>query len=165
MPTKDLAVANWFISRGIVENKPLTQMQLHKLVYFAHMLSLTTLNKPLAGDEFEAWEYGPVLNELYSHTKSWGKSPITSVIHHARAPMDVIIPEVSDSALNAILEATWNGYAQFTAIQLSNLSHELNGPWDMAFKTQVRFAKISDEQIKQFYAPRVNEYLKQKMIA
>ena len=61
--------------------------------------------------------------------------------------------------------ATWNGYAQFTAIQLSNLSHELNGPWDMAFKTQVRFAKISDEQIKQFYAPRVNEYLKQKMIA
>ena len=64
------AVANYFLEKSDLPAKGrLTQMKLHKLVYFAHGICLAVYNKPLIKDEIQAWQYGPVVPELVSARK------------------------------------------------------------------------------------------------
>lgn len=57
---KDIAMA--FVKKAIESGKPVTQMQLQKMVYFAHGLHLAnTKGEPLVKEEFQAWRYGPVI--------------------------------------------------------------------------------------------------------
>ena len=41
--------------------KPIDEMKLHKLLYFAQRESLVQQDTPLFREKFEAWKYGPVL--------------------------------------------------------------------------------------------------------
>ncbi|WP_416366578.1 Panacea domain-containing protein [Sphingomonas aurantiaca] len=54
----------------------LTQMQLQKLVFFAHGWTLAETGYALTEDDPEAWVYGPVYRDLYDHTKYFGSGPI-----------------------------------------------------------------------------------------
>jgi len=41
--------------------EPLTEMKLHKLLYFSQRESFIQLDRPLFEDKFQAWRYGPVI--------------------------------------------------------------------------------------------------------
>ena len=71
-----VAVANKFIQLAGYENRLLTQMQLHKLVFFAHALALASQDTPLIRGAFIATQYGPVEAELWEFTKSYGPDPM-----------------------------------------------------------------------------------------
>lgn len=155
---KNIGIANWFIQKGIDRGAPLTQMQLQKLMYFAHALSLASGRGPIIRGQFLAWKYGPVLQELYDFTKSWGREGIKNPIHVPDgSPYQLKIPVApkDDRELMTVLESTWQTFAEYDAHKLSELSHEVGSPWEKAYTKTGAGTVISDTAISDFYRPRV----------
>lgn len=153
---KNVEIANWFLQKGIDSKNLITQMQLHKLVYFAHALSLAKSGDPLVNGQFEAWQYGPVLPELYTYTKSWGSAPSASLlaVPHDQSIHHLQTPKLSSSDSIELCETTWNNFSKFDGRQLSNISHEKGSPWDVVYKENQR-ATILDSEITKFYRARI----------
>lgn len=120
-----LQVADKFIRLGLQQNKYFTQMQLLKLVYIAHGWMLATTNQPLIHNQVEAWQYGPVIPELYHELKYNGAKPIAQPILSG--------PSFFNASEEQVIEFTFKNYGSFSAFQLSDITHAPNTPWSQTF--------------------------------
>src|SRR5262249_51853966 len=69
-------VANFFLDLAEDRRLTLTQIPLQKILYFAHAWFLARRGRPLVDEEFEAWEYGPVVRSIHEQFKRFGDAPI-----------------------------------------------------------------------------------------
>lgn len=145
-----LNVADAILKIAKRDGKSLTPMQLMKLTYIAHGWSLGIRDMDLFHNRIEAWQYGPVIPDLYRATKSYGRNPI---------PMDAIgDPEavsVSEGDL-AFLEDVYSKYGHLDGIALSYLTHQSGTPWDQCYRPGVLGVEIPDRLIKQHYNELLN---------
>ena len=74
------SVANAFIQRGIDAKRPLTPLQVQKLVFFAHAWMLGLRGRPLINEPFEVWKYGPVVPVVYYCLRHYGGDPVTETL-------------------------------------------------------------------------------------
>ena len=63
-----------------------SNLELQKILYIAHMIYLGNESVPLIDENFEAWDYGPVIPELYQHVKGFGAKPVGNVFHSVDLP-------------------------------------------------------------------------------
>ena len=59
------AVANFLLDAADTHNITLSITSLLKIIYFAQGWHLAKYNRPLIGQSFEAWEFGPVIRVVY----------------------------------------------------------------------------------------------------
>jgi uncharacterized phage-associated protein len=151
------AVANKFIEIAKAKDSTITPMKLQKLVYFAHgwYLSLTN-GQPLIDEKIEAWRYGPVVPSLYHEFKSHGNHPIGEYATDFKIEPEfcIITPKLpEDKSLSAFMEKIWDVYGKFTAIQLSNLTHQSLTPWDKVWVNGgvPKGTDIDDSIIKEYF--------------
>jgi uncharacterized phage-associated protein len=135
-------IANWFVSRSQRDGRRMSIMSLLKLTYIAHGWNLEMHSEPLFGNRIEAWQYGPVIPEVYHAFRGQG----IGVSGTVAAPAGEI--SVRDEHL---LEQVYSNYGKLSAFQLSELTHVDGGPWDIATKTGGYYAPIPNELIKQHY--------------
>lgn len=152
-----LSIANYFITLGLEENKPITPMKLQKLVYFAHGFYLANFNKPLINESIQAWRYGPVIYTIYRVFKIYGNSPITNTVQFTPDIKEQELPsEVKD-----FLQEVWDLLKEYDAIQLSNLTHVRKSPWDVVVENNGAIISnslpISDSIIQDYFT---REYVK-----
>lgn len=144
------AVANAFLGLARESGLALTNMQVQKLVFFAHGVHLAGFNEPLIHEHPRAWTFGPVIPELYEALRKYGANVVTEDL----AATDKVEAETAKRAI----EATWKAYKGYSASQLSRISHIKGGPWDLVWNSpdgQGRFSPISDAIIRDYYAGRV----------
>lgn len=148
------AIANFFIEKGMQEGKPVDQMKVQKLVYFAHGWHLAIAGKPLLNEAIEAWRFGPVIPSLYHSLKHSGNQSITKPIE--TAAFDSALVNDGNNELVLFLNRIWSLYSPFTGIQLSNMTHEEETPWAKIAKesnNQIPANKgIDDNLIKSFFS-------------
>lgn len=137
MTYSPVTIANYFIQKSIDEKDPISPMKLQKLIYFAHGWHLALKDEPLITDAIQAWQFGPVIKDLYHKTKHWGNSSITSLL----PPSEIIdfskgTPGVEslDKETISFLDSVWSTYSQYSAIKLSNATHVDGSPWDQVIK-------------------------------
>lgn len=145
-----LEVANAFLRLAKRENKPLTNMQLQKLVYIAHGFYLALLNDPLFDDEIEAWDFGPVIPNLYHKLKKYGAGEVTDVL-----PVENEIE--SNSPESKIIDTVWDSYKEYSAEELSAMTHNNATPWNQVWKKGERHSIIPDAIIRSHYERLVKE--------
>jgi uncharacterized phage-associated protein len=134
-------IANWFIRRAKRDGgRTLTNMQLQKLVYFAHGWQLALHKHPLVREEVEAWEFGPVIPELYRSLMRWGADPVRQEI--PGAPPEVLEPDAEN-----VLEQIYEAYAHYPASVLSALTHRSGTPWAKVFNPGKRGLVINNDII------------------
>ena len=138
-------VANFFIEEASLQGKELTPLQVIKLVYIAHGFVLANTNRGLIADVVEAWEYGPVVADLYHQLKRYGNEPIPSNM------IDWIESyELKENEKN-IMTKVFNHYSKFTGVQLSTLTHQEGTPWHEVWEKFGKNAIIPDEKTREHY--------------
>lgn len=138
------SVANSFLDLARRDEKFLTNMQLQKLVYIAHGYSLAKLRKPLFYNNIHAFEFGPVIPNLYKTLKRYGAGEVEDYIQTAELPI------VAESAEMEIIREVWQDYGDFSGFALSDLTHRKGTPWSETWRINP-FGVISDELIAEYY--------------
>jgi len=120
------AVANRFLDLAREQGKVLTPMQVLKLVYIAHGWKLGLTGEPLIDQPVEAWQYGPVVRDVYNGTRSYGRGPIA-------APIPTFAPPL-DSGDDSMVRQVFNLYGHMGGIALSNITHMPDTPWAQTYR-------------------------------
>ena len=141
------------IAESIIRNHPaglptLSPMKLQKLIYYAHGWCLALTGEPLVDEHFEAWDYGPVISSLYHRLKGYGNTQIPlEQIRHAEP--------VGDKT-TALLDAIIRKYGKYSALELSDMTHQPGSPWAVSRKPGTN-AIISNETIMNSFKLLLNE--------
>ena len=124
-PYEAKAIANFFLRR-----QRLTQVKLHRIVYFAHGWHLGLDRGPLLDEAVQAWRYGPVVPSLYDEFKWFGPGEIEGLAVR-RAPGRTYAPEVDpeDSPVLDVLARVWEVYGPLSGARLSAIAQEPGSPW------------------------------------
>ncbi len=125
----------------------LTPMQVLKLVYIGHGWMLGLLDQPLITEPVEAWRYGPVVRSVYRKYRKYRGNPIDlqGALHDER-----LHGQQSD-----LIDQVFQGYGEYSGIQLSRLTHQPNTPWAIAWRSGLNI--IPNELIKDHYRRRARE--------
>ncbi len=126
----------------------LSNLELNKLAYLAHMISLGKSNgqRGLVRNVFEAWDYGPVSPGLYHKAKSFGSDPVGNIFHQYES--------ISDPDDIAIVDEVLEGVGARTPGQLVAITHWESGAWYKNYEPGVRGVIIPDEDILDEYRKR-----------
>lgn len=161
-PQNARAVANYFLDLASKEGRTIDPMGIQKLVYFAHGWNLAMYGRPLISQPVEAWDYGPVIRDLYHDFKRFGNGPIqqpamefnvvpgTMRLQFTKPDLAGCAPSETLSLLNRV----WDVYKPFSSIQLSNMTHAPGSPWKTA--RDQRMSVIPDDIIKQWFTTQMN---------
>ena len=128
MSYKAIDIANFFIqlSKGISDDS-MDNMKINKMLYYAQGFSLAKLGKALFNEDFQAWDYGPVIPEVYRTFKCCGSKAIGE-------PTD----EFDESKLKSdeldLLVDVFSAYGKYTGWALQEMTHVKGGPWDKVYE-------------------------------
>jgi uncharacterized phage-associated protein len=152
--TKTLAisVAEKFIELSIKDNELITPIKLYKLVYMAHGWSLGLRNKPLFIDRIQAGKFGPIIKSIERSYEKYGNTEISAPVE----PEEYTVVPTLDEDESALVCAVWNKFKDFSAAQLSTLTHKEGTPWEKVWnykngKNSIPYMTIDDGLIKECY--------------
>lgn len=134
-----LDIAKYFLTNTNEEQEEFfTNLKLQKLCYYAQGFQLALYGEPLFSEKIYAWQYGPVVKDLYHALQDYGHQPIPvpESIDLQRYP-----PEVRD-----LLNEVYNVYGQFSAARLVELTHS-EPPW----KETLRNEEISLDLMQNYF--------------
>ena len=116
----------------------LTNLELQKLLYIAHMTYLGRHGRPLVAETFEAWDYGPVLPSLYRTVKVFGGGRITDI----RSPGPIAeTPEVR------MIREVVTRFAGVSPGALVQMTHRENGAWANNYRPGKMHIPLPNDEI------------------
>lgn len=133
--------------------RPITNLALQKLLYFAHGLHLVETKTPLVTGFFEAWQYGPVHPIAYRAFKSAGANPIQfrATIRDPFTGAVFPLAECTDCDIKARVSRIVVLYGGLTPGRLVEVSHANDAPWqfvvDKARTETILGLRITDDVI------------------
>jgi uncharacterized phage-associated protein len=170
MPYPAKAVANYFLDLAEEAGKGLDPMKIQKLVYFAHGWHLALTGAPLLEEQIEAWQYGPVVPTLYHGFKQWGGGAIQgraidwrldinpatgrkSILRSVSPSLDDYGDDEKRNFAKSVVKRVWEVYGSWSAVQLSQLTHVPDGPWDATRRENPdrKGTDIPDQLIRDYF--------------
>jgi uncharacterized phage-associated protein len=128
------------------EAEPITQMRLHKLLYYAQGWSLLVNAEPLFPDPIEAWRHGPVVATLRPALRQYEDSTIP--------PPEGWTGGRLTSKERALIASVWEAYKGCSAARLRSMTHnelpylEARGNLPEESRSQ---ATISREALRRYF--------------
>ena len=138
-------VADFFVDSALSDpDDNMTNMRVNKLLFFAQGWSLAKREgRPLFQEDFYAWDYGPVVPEVYQKYKVAGKGKIQDVDNDN---YDNNFTEEESQLLIDVLRE----YSKFSTSGLVDLSHRAGSPWDKVYE-RGRSNLIPKEDIRAYF--------------
>lgn len=124
----------------------MTNLKLQKLVYYAQGFYLAKYGKALFPERIYAWEYGPVVPNLYHALKKHGSNPISL------SDLDSLPQQRLDNDTKKLLSEINSVYGQFSAVRLMQLTHN-EPPWRETPSGSI----ISHDSMKRFFRTRLKK--------
>lgn len=121
----------------------ISPLAVQKLLYLAHMQHLGKTGKPLVSENFEAWDYGPVIPSLYHSLKMFGRSPVKDIFWDSRDIGGTSESEAIDYIVDALKDARPGALVDFT--------HHPDGAWAKNYTPGVRGSIIPTSDIVDEY--------------
>ncbi|NLJ19327.1 type II toxin-antitoxin system antitoxin SocA domain-containing protein [Globicatella sulfidifaciens] len=144
-----LDVANWLLcNQESLVSKPMTNLRLNKLLYFAQVFSIMEYGKAMFHDDIEAWEFGPVVPVVYHAYKENGNRTIEPNFECENESLSV-----DDIAILQMINIV---YSKTGTSKLVDTTHLDNSPWHKAFHEGSKIIKNDD--IEEFYRPYYQEH-------
>lgn len=153
------AVANRLLDLATKQGRTIDPLQMQKLVYLVEGWCLGAADRSMFADPIEAWDYGPVVPDLYYALRRFGASPIQGeLLDYDYASESIVRADGAfDPEEAAIVETVWDIYGALSGPQLINLTHQPGSPWDMTRKNNrgERNARIDRDTIKHWFVEQL----------
>ena len=147
-------IANEIINRGVERHQVFTHLQIQKLVYYCHAWMLGIYGTPLITQEVAAWEYGPVIEDLYHSLKKYGKDQVQVIPRFRRA--------TCTQEESAMIDGVLTQYGGLSGMQLSSLTHSSGSPWyQIKSENLPGDGTIPNDMIKQYYKDAYDKYVEE----
>lgn len=131
-----------------VSNWRLSNLELQKILYIGHMVFLGRSNgAPLVDEEFEAWDYGPVLPSIYHRLKMFGSDPVKDVFYDARP--------IEQAPEGSLIREAYSHLAGKKPGELVAITHAPEGAWSMHYRRGIRHIRIPNSDILKEYTLRM----------
>ena len=137
-----LEVARYILYTAYKFGDSITNLKLQKLLYYVQADYLVNHNgRPLFAENIEAWQYGPVIREVYNVYKCFGRTPIN----------DECLTEQFEltSEEKEAIEDSLEQYMSYSAYELVSNIHQ-EQPWIDAYE-EGKDNIISTESMYNFY--------------
>ena len=143
-------ISDYFLALDDERKDPdITQMKLHKLMYFAQANYLAGPGRRLFDSDVHAFEHGPIIDKIRDEFKKFGRQIIVAADDAVAFNAKVDSPSLPDS-VKAFLDAIWNMFGDLSAAQLRNLSHQ-DAPWADNYVKGGYKNEISDQEMQYWY--------------
>lgn len=83
-----LDIANYIIEFSKKIGAPVSNLKLQKLLYYVQAAFLVECNKKCFREKILAWNYGPVVKEVYDYYKGYGRENILSNTQYSELKFD-----------------------------------------------------------------------------
>jgi uncharacterized phage-associated protein len=124
-----------------------TNLGLQKILYLSQMLFMGENNGArLVNADFEAWDYGPVVPEVYRRVRMFGAGPIQD-IYFAE-------PRINDGLREAHLHNVCTFLTNKRPGELVSITHWKDGAWAKNYRPGVTGIVIPDRDILDEYRRR-----------
>lgn len=122
-------LAHHIVHKCTIDQKPVSNLQLQKILYFLQSVYCRATGGNLLFDEsFQAWPYGPVLSEIYREYSQFG-GRVIEMTYDDGTELLAVSPElqrfIDDGIENLRLRYPWD---------LVQSSHAKGSPWDQVYK-------------------------------
>lgn len=118
-----LDLSKYIISKCVRDGHPISNLQLQKILYYIQVYFLKHDNIAFP-DAIEAWQFGPVVPNVYYYYCGYGAMPITSM--HER----ITIGARDKTIIDEIVE----NKRGLDPWKLVEETHRKNGAWDQIYK-------------------------------
>lgn len=132
-----------------LSNFSLSNLELQKILYIADMAHSGANGKRLISENFEAWDYGPVLPTVYHLCKTFGSKPVQNVFWGVR---DIDGTEEAES-----LNEAYKVLKDMTPGQLVQNTHWPHGAWYKRYSPGARGVKITTQDMIEEYERRIGK--------
>lgn len=134
-----ILVSEYIISYCNENNINISNLKLQKLLYFIQATFLINNLDPCFSNRIEAWDFGPVVPDVYRAYKQFGSGPI---------PMLGTVNKNSIPNVD-LIDSVIEQFGKYSASALVEITHRQT-PWKQAYQ---RFMNniISNESIKEYF--------------
>lgn len=139
MPYLAINIAKYIINYCTEKNNPISNLKLQKILFFSWVDFYKQRQQPLFNDCICAWQFGPVVPEVYYNFCSYAGTPIIE-------NYKIEIENADKSVLDKIIDS----YINLSAYTLVEKSHKKNCSWDKTYQNGLGARNIiSFELIKE----------------
>lgn len=131
-------VAEYIITYSEVKDYGISNLKLQKSLYLIQAYFLIQTEKPCFLEEIEAWDFGPVVPEVYRKYKQFGSADI-----HVRCRSLEEIQKGFEKEDRKMIEEVVNRFADFSATDLTILTQN-QMPWIEAFNRREKVIQCED---------------------
>lgn len=143
---KALDIANKIVNSIDTEKgDTISNLKLQKLLYYMQGFHIAIFDTPLFEEKVVAWNYGPVVREVYHH---FSKFQSGHIVLDADTEIISLNPNQED-LFNQVMKE----YGQYSAIKLMDMTHEEN-PWKSVFFSNPN-GEITVELLKEYFISQV----------
>lgn len=133
-------VAAAIIRLAEARGNPISNLQLQKLLYLCQLAYTWEHGTPMFPDEIRAWQYGPVVPDVYHEYSYRGASSLHKAMARKRVWrggselkfVDAPVGELDEGAM-AVVKSILAKWGNATAWELVAESHKPGGPWDIVY--------------------------------
>ena len=121
-----LTVARYIIERCNSQNRTISNLKLQKILYFVQAEFLVAKGYPCFSEEIEAWDFGPVVPEVYQEYKFFGGANIPVI---GRSFRPILVSDDDQELIDGIVDEC----AKYSASALVEITHK-QAPWKKAYR-------------------------------
>ena len=134
-----------------------SNLELQKLLYLCHMISLGKYHVPLLEGTFEAWIYGPVYPDLYCVLKEYESKSVSEPAFSKTEDLD----QESYCQQIRVLDAIATQFPHCSAGKLIRITHWEEGAWARVYEPGTR-SLIPNRYIFEEYNRRFPEVINEQ---
>lgn len=136
-------LSNNILLRAKREHIQVTPMKLQKLLYYVCAKYVKETGGSPISEQFEVWDYGPVVPSVYSEFKPFRASPINRFSKNAKGEAK-IVDEEANPILTDCINYVWSRFKNLDGIELAKRTHLKGSGWYVAFQRDDEIITLED---------------------
>lgn len=134
-----LDLSKYIITKCMNDRKPISNLQLQKILYYIQVKFLKDNGFPAFSDEIEAWQFGPVVKAVYQQYCGAGSFPLRFVYENISDMVSTSEREIIDPIIMDKREKEpWDLVAE---------THAEGKPWSLIYKDGEGNKKVISKEV------------------